>query len=74
MATLAFPGQFQGGYTTGYLSIGAVQKQVTQAGFPGTFQGSYTIGYLNIGAVQKEVVSGTSIKDIIGGGFIIFPR
>ena len=75
MATLAFPGQFQSGYTTGYLSIGAVQKQVTSAGFPGTFQAGFTIGYLNIGAVQKEVVSGgTVIKDIIGGGFILFPR
>lgn len=73
--TQAFPGQFQGGYTTGYLSIGAVQKQVTQAGFPGVFQGGYTTGYLNIGAVQKAVaVGGTVVKDIIQAGFIPFAR
>lgn len=74
MATEAFPGQFQGAYTTGYLSIGAVQKQVTQAGFPGVFQGAYTTGYLNIGAVQKAVAAGTVIKDIIQAGFMAFPR
>ena len=50
-----FPGAFQAGFTTGNLSIGAVQKLVTQAGFPGTFQAGFTVGYLNIGAVQKAV-------------------
>ena len=52
-----FPGQFQGGYTTGYLNIGAVQKDKTgtERGFPGSFQGGYTTGYINIGAAQKEV-------------------
>ena len=56
MATAGFPGVFPGGTTTGYLSIGAVQKQVTSAGFPGVFPGGSTTGYRNIGAVQKEVV------------------
>lgn len=74
MATQGFPGQFQGGFTTGYLSIGAVQKQVTQAGFPGVFQGGFTTGYLNIGAVQKQVSAGTSVKDFIMSGFIPSPR
>lgn len=55
MATAGFPGAFPGGYTTGSLSIGAVQKQVTSAGFPGAFPGGYTTGYRNIGAVQKAV-------------------
>ena len=63
MATLGFPGTFPGALTTGYLSIGAVQKQVTSAGFPGTFPGGLTVGYLNIGAVQKAVsVATTSIR------------
>ena len=55
MATAGFPGAFQGGLTTGYLSIGAVQRQVTSAGFPGAFQGGLTTGYQDIGAVQKAV-------------------
>jgi len=58
MATAGFPGTFQASTTIGYLSIGAVQKRVTNAGFPGTFQASTTIGYLNIGAVQKIAITG----------------
>lgn len=65
MATQGFPGTFQGGFTIGYLSIGAVQKQVTSAGYPGTFQGGFTIGYKNIGAVQKQVSVATSTKGIM---------
>ena len=60
MAVAGFPGAFQGAYTTGNRSIGATQKQVTQAGFPGAFQGAYTTSYLDIGAVQKAVSTGTS--------------
>jgi hypothetical protein len=49
-----FPGQFQGGFTTGYDNIGAVKKTTTgAAGFPGQFQGGFTTGYKDIGAVQK---------------------
>ena len=55
MAASGFPGVFQAGATTGYLHIGAVQPQVTQAGFPGVFQAGSTTGYLDIGAVQKAV-------------------
>ena len=57
MATKGFPGTFPGGLSTGYLSIGAVQKNKsgTERGFPGIFPGGLTAGYLNIGAVQKEV-------------------
>lgn len=73
--TLAFPGQFQGGLTTGYLSIGAVQKAGTgNLGFPGVFQAGLTTGYLNIGAVQKAVSAGTVVKDFIMAGFIPFAR
>ena len=52
-----FPGIFPGGLTTGYVNIGAVQKNKsgTERGFPGTFPGELTTGYLNIGAVQKQV-------------------
>ena len=60
MATAGFPGTFQAGTTIGYLSIGAVQKQVTSAGFPGAFQAGTTTGYLDIGAVQKAVAVVTS--------------
>ena len=61
---LGFPGQFQGGYSTGNLNLGAVQKDKTgtEAGFPGTFQAGFTTGYLGIGAVQKSEVSGAAIK------------
>lgn len=61
MATAGFPGSFQAGTTTGYLSIGAVQKQVVSAGFPGAFPGGTTTGYLNIGAVQKAVAVATTL-------------
>jgi hypothetical protein len=54
MAQAGFPGAFQAGTTTGYINIGAVQKNVTQAGFPGTFQNGTSTGYLDIGAVQKN--------------------
>ncbi len=66
MATLAFPGQFQGGFTTGYLSIGAVQKAGSDnLAFPGTFPGELTVGYLNIGAVQKQVVTPQTREEYI---------
>ena len=57
MASKGFPGLFPGSFTTGYVNIGAVQKNKsgTERGFPGTFSGELTIGYLNIGAVQKQV-------------------
>ena len=57
MATAGFPGTFPGALTIGYLSIGAVQKQVTSVGFPGTFPGGLTIGYKNMGAVQKAIAA-----------------
>ena len=65
MATAGFPGEFQGGFTTGNLSIGAVQKDITgSAGFPGAFQGGFTTGSLNVGAVQKaEAIAVTLIAE-----------
>ena len=57
-----YPGVFPGGLTTGYLTIGAVQKQVASAsGYPGVFPGGLTTGYLTIGAVQKQVASASNI-------------
>lgn len=57
MATFGFPGVFPGGLTTGFLSIGAIQKDNGSSfGFPGAIPGGLTLGYLNIGAVQKEVI------------------
>lgn len=59
MATFGFPGVFPGGLTTGFLSIGAIQKDNGSSfGFPGAIPGGLTLGYLNIGAVQKEVFVG----------------
>lgn len=54
-----FPGTFQAGLTTGYLAIGAVQKQPASAslGFPGVFPASLTTGYVCVGAVQRDVAS-----------------
>lgn len=55
---MGFPGLFRGGLTRGFLTIGAVQKEVTgAAGFPGLFRGGLTRGYLDMGAVQKDVQS-----------------
>ena len=68
MATAGFPGTFPGELTTGYLSIGAVQKQVISAGFPGTFPGELTIGYKNIGAVQKAVQTTRNLMMTMGIG------
>jgi hypothetical protein len=68
MATAGFPGAFQGGYTTGNLSIGAAQlSNGSSAAFPGAFQGGYTTGYLNIGAVQKAVVVVSSLIKTVNG-------
>lgn len=53
MASQGFPGAFQTGSTTGFLSIGAVQKSVTSAGFPGVFQSGSSTGHLDIGVAQK---------------------
>lgn len=51
-----YPGIFPGSLSTGYVEIGAVQKQRTNAkGYPGTFPGGLSVGYLNIGAVGKEL-------------------
>lgn len=61
MATAGYPGVMPGGLSTGNLSIGAVQKQVTgAAAFPGLFPGGLTTGYLNIGALQKSASSAGS--------------
>lgn len=60
MAVAGFPGAL-GTTTTGYRSIGAVQKQVTSVGFPGPF-GTTTTGYRTIGAVQKDVVVASTSK------------
>lgn len=63
-----FPGTFPGSNTTGFLVIGAVQKQSSSAaGFPGTFPGGLTVSYLTIGAVQKQagVAHTLSISDSI---------
>ncbi len=56
-ASSGFPGAFPGGFTTGFMNIGAVQKDKsgTELGFPGDFQGGFTTGYLSIGAVQRDV-------------------
>lgn len=55
--SVAFPGVFPGGLTTGYLNAGAVQKQRTSLAFPGVFPAALTTGYLNTGAVQMAIVA-----------------
>lgn len=59
-----YPGTFPGGLTTGYIIIGAVQKQVSgAAGYPGVFPGGLTTGYITIGAVQKNVAAGGTLYE-----------
>lgn len=60
-----YPGQFPRGLTTGYLNIGAVQKQSsnTAMGYPGLFPRGLTTGYRHIGAVQNDVAAAPA-----GGG------
>lgn len=48
-----YPGRLDGSGTTGYLSMGAVQRLCVSAGYPGTFNGSTLISYTNMGAAQK---------------------
>lgn len=68
MAVSGFPGSFPAATSIGYLSIGAVQKSVSQAGFPGIFNGATSTGYLNIGAVQKNRLSALFRKTLSGIG------
>jgi hypothetical protein len=56
MTALGYPGVFPGGLTTGYTSIGAVQRQNSSAlGYPGIFPGGFSTGYTNIGAAQADI-------------------
>lgn len=52
-ATAGFPGAL-GTETTGYLNIGAVQKQKSSASAAPSFFGTETTNYLGIGAVQRD--------------------